>query len=351
MIEETPKAIEKTQIIAGETKKIAEYVAVPCSTEGKYELNTKITTIFGLESILEQNIDVNDCVNIQITPKVNEQAACGCTPVEYSFDVKNTGTFVETYNFGIEPYNEYASFSDDIIVLEPFETKTVSVFITLPCDVYGKENLTFYAETEGSRLMGSVPFSLLIEPCYDYTFEIQDSIDVCRYVEEKIPINIKNTAEIANSYTFDLEWAKFADLEYNWIFLWGGEQGYLNLSLDPGDIKEGSYDLIINSLSDRGEVALSKNLTINVEDCYGLEVSTFNKAKVVNCEGIEHVVEVYNPGTREENIAVNLTAPEFVSLLPFDSEIEAAIVVDKKAEELFGEFARLNKDVFPKDFV
>ncbi|MBW2967761.1 hypothetical protein KY362_04700, partial [Candidatus Woesearchaeota archaeon] len=122
----------------GEAKQVERFIKVPCSARGDYTLNTTVKTLFDTEKFLIQTLEVDNCDNVQIIPRFSGVATeCPCTPVQYSFDVVNTGNHIETYEISVEPYSDAISLSTDLIILEPGEKQEIIVFINLACGEYG----------------------------------------------------------------------------------------------------------------------------------------------------------------------------------------------------------------------
>ncbi|MFC1734104.1 hypothetical protein ACFL6I_27690, partial [candidate division KSB1 bacterium] len=298
----------------GESKTITNFVRAPCDIKGDYDLNTEFETVFGQKKEFTQTVTVKDCVNINLVMLETSLPVCPCSPAKYTFWLENTGTFLETYKLFID--SDYAEISEDILILEPQQGENVTVFITTPCGSYGDLEFTLNSYAEKSKMLAEFPFILRVAPCYNYTMESNAQYSVCQNMNNVIPINIKNTADVKNTYLLDAdaEWAIFENSSFT---LWGGEKAISNLNVYPVNIEPANYNITVNALTMRGEIRKSLNLAANVENCYSMNLmSPYEEFQVVISEESFIGLVLENDGTRASEYSLNITGAEWVTLEP-----------------------------------
>jgi len=208
----------------GERKEIKNFVNVPCYARGDYELTTKVKTLFDLEKTLTQTVHVDNCANVQLVQKSFTQETCPCSPVTYEFEITNTGQHTESYRINVTPFDDSASVSDPILVLEPGQSHTVYAFLSLPCDINGQQEFTLNALAEGTGILGELDFNLMIDSCYDFRLEPEDEYNICANVPNAVTVPITNIVDIANRYTLSVEGPMWAYVQNETAFAWGKQQ-------------------------------------------------------------------------------------------------------------------------------
>ncbi|MBW2964083.1 hypothetical protein KY363_01360 [Candidatus Woesearchaeota archaeon] len=298
-----------------EVKNIDRFIKVPCSARGEYTLNTTIRTIFDTVQVLEQKVNVQNCPNVQIIPKLSDsQSVCPCTPVQYNFDVINSGNHIEIYDISVEPYSQAISLSTDLLILEPGEKHEVSVFINLACGIYGEQEYTFNAKAQGTGMLGQTDFYIDIQKCYEYNVSISDTYGVCQGVENVIPFQIENAADIANEYTISIEGADWTSVENITLSAWGGETVDSSILLTPPNEPETSYEVTLKATSTRGEETVEKKITLETEKCYDyqlLESDGFFDA--IECEQSTNYLTLKNIGSRDTTYYFDLEGLEWLT--------------------------------------
>lgn len=303
----------------GEIKQVDRFIKVPCKKTGEYEFNTTIKTLFETEKVLEQKLTIQNCENVMINPHFTDKlSGCPCTPMQYSFDVINTGNHIETYELSVEPYSDGISMSADLIVLEPGEKQTIDVFINLECSQYGLKDFTFNAFARGTGILGQTDFSLDIQKCYDFDILAADDYIVCQGVPNIIPIQIENKASVANDFVIDAQANKgsndWIQVENPTLSAWSGETINSSILVTPPVETEGTYSLILNALATRGEESRTKNIGIETEKCYDYELTEGQYAlDSIACEEKNHEFTLMNIGSRETTYTIDLERNDWLT--------------------------------------
>ncbi|MFO8016652.1 MAG: hypothetical protein R6U32_06105 [Candidatus Woesearchaeota archaeon] len=296
----------------GERKEITNFVRVPCGIKGEYKIDTIIKTVFDTEKEFSQTIKAKDCVNIGLRMVKASAPVCPCSPAEYTFSVQNTGPFLETYNLEME--SEYAELSEDVLILEPQSKENVTVFITTPCGSYGDLDFTLKADTERSGMTAELPFNLQVAPCYNYTMGSPGQHSICQESGGSIPVTIKNTAEISNTYflSSDTEWTAFDNSS---IALAGGQEKTVNLNIFPYEVRTGTHNVTIDAVTARGEIRKTLSIAAEVEDCHSINMSAPEVwYQLVEGEEGPMPFNVKNDGSKASEYSFNHTGPEWLRL-------------------------------------
>ncbi|MFC1741267.1 hypothetical protein ACFL3V_01900 [Nanoarchaeota archaeon] len=301
----------------GELKTLEQFIKVPCSARGAYELNTSIRTLFDTEKVIRQAVNVQNCENVQIIPKSSDsQEVCPCTPVQYSFEVVNTGKHVEIYQISVEPFSDAISLSTDILILEPGEKQQVTVFINLECGRYGEQLFTFNAFAEGTKMLGQAEFGMDIKKCYDYSLVIDDEYEVCQGVPNVIPFKIVNNASIANTYSLfvDGDATEWVYTENSTVDVFGGETKEADIILFPPNEQESEYEITLTTLSARGQEQRSKNIKLETNMCHDYQlVQSEDALKATECKQKEHVFNLKNIGSRDTTYYVDVAGFDWLT--------------------------------------
>ena len=153
----------------GEHKTIYMNIKVPCSAKGAYSLETYITTKLDFKKVLKQEIEVRDVQNLQVIPVDYSETITPCKTAVFKFNVKNTGTFDETYEFSSEPLSDNTVFAPKKTTIGSGETRQVEMQVTPDCNVWGDYSLELYTNAKLSEAAAKTSgISLHIERDYDF---------------------------------------------------------------------------------------------------------------------------------------------------------------------------------------
>ncbi|MCX6707318.1 MAG: hypothetical protein NT001_04230, partial [Candidatus Woesearchaeota archaeon] len=311
----------------GESNKVYNFITAPCDTEGKYDLTTKIDTRFGLAKEFTQTVDVRKCVNIDVIQTKIPEQVCPCTPVRYDFVVKNTGDFLEMYSVNVSPSKEYVAISDDNFILGPGQSKEIYVFINTPCGMYGDFDFYLTVDAEKSGMRAEMPLKMHVNACYDYTLYSNEKYNVCQDTKNDFPVNIANTANVANSYSLstDSGWGFF---EPTSIFIPKNQNANLSLVLYPAGIPEGEYNLKLTTVSERGQLVVDKPIDVTVTNCYSINLYVDEIPDLVSCEQYTALAHAANDGSRENQYSFSLYGENWASLGLATANIKAGEIAD-----------------------
>jgi len=315
----------------GETKEQTIYINLPCDLEGNYNIIFNITTLFGKSKYVEQKLDVGSCKNIDLIAKDVFKESCPCSPVSYEFNIKNTGSYTETYLFDVSNYREYASFSESISTLSPGQSKDVFVYFNLPCNVYGLNNVDFIAEAKKSGFKALVPVQLKINSCYDFD-ATTNNINLCHDEKKNASLTIYNLANISNQFDISSD-SKAITILNSSIFV--GKKGSVIVPffVDGEKANIGENNVTIKVFAVRGETEKNVPLTLNIERCNAISLSSEKlKDRISAGEQKIYKIKITNNGTKQNIYKLNLDGADWFKLsdyaviVPPNSEREVNLI-------------------------
>jgi PGF-pre-PGF domain-containing protein len=302
----TPKEIN---LKPGQSQNILITYAIPCGKKGKQTLEIKASTKFNLEKEFKQKVIVQKIQNIELLPINYSQVIKPCKTALYQFNLKNIGPFQETYTLTFEqPFGKYISLNFNQITLAPNQEAPIYMYLTPSCEIYGNYTIPFSIKTTYTKLQAKTFIYLLVNRAYDYDLKqgypynqnkefIENDVgsiySLCSNSRETIPVEITNNADLINNYDIEInapEWATIS--KYN-IELNQTQKEIVELNLNTFK-QSGEFNIILTTLSKLGEIRKTKNLTLNIENCYEPELSTIENKKKVLLD--------FNPTTKQLNI-------------------------------------------------
>ena len=284
---------------------------------------------------------------------------CPCSNQAYTITVENTGTTTSSYRvIAGEATRDWATFSPDRFVLNPRQRGAFSVIVNSACNIEGDFDSEIFVATD-SGLAKVVKQTIKFSQCYDYSLEegkvadIDEKIEfsgleghylLCKNEQRTIPIKIQNNENFGNIYTLLLDAPEWAKLSVDKVQLEGKKSGIFLINFDTTNI-EGEFNFKLNAISELGEVQRKKNIEVNVEECYALQVD-FEKEKDTVCGGEDKNYDIIleNSGTLEQVIDLGLDAPEWadfgnISLIELESgEREIVTLNVEPGDDVSGKF-------------
>ena len=318
-------------LMPGKSTYVYNYIRFPKSEQGKYDLKVNIKTNIGLVKEFTQIINTDLCNNNVLLASNFNQTATPCVDMVYDFTIKNPSTYIETYIFGLDRFEEYADISVNPLILGPGEVGKVKLTLNLDCSIYGDYLLNFYSNAQGSDIDMKVPLLVNIEKAYDYDlitgnlfdnnegkldkpFVPKSKYTICGGHNKSIQIMIDNMAYVGNNFFYDLVGPEWGALYGNTASLNGHENLITYLDLVPGKDLTGEYKFVINANSQRGSVKVQEVVNVNVIDCYGLIVDVPKQKSLPNCKYSEIEFDVQNTGKFDSDISLEIEAPDYVTL-------------------------------------
>ncbi len=277
-----------TYLAAGASKIVPVYVKAPCDIEGTYSFKLNFVISAGLtsEKELVQNLVVRKVNNLQVTYQENA-TGCPCTPLNYIINIKNTGTFEESYQILPKSFKDYVTFSQTIVTISPQETKKIIATLNLPCSKFGYLPFVLEVDSLNSKIMSQMTLVANVNQCYGFSLSGPANMTACKESVSTHQYTIYNNANITNTYDITLKGSKYSYLDGNELTLQPGQVGTFNLIVDPAKPKflqkavDDNLSIVVKS--NLGNTVAEKDLVIDVEKCYDLHFNdSFNVKNVVS---------------------------------------------------------------------
>ena len=302
--------------------------SVPCGKKGNYDLKLHINTDLNLEKTLKQKIVVEKPQNIEVLPVEFSKRIKPCNTASYQFNLKNTGEFDETYSLKFEkPFGLYANVSFNNVVLRPSQEVPLYIDITPPCNFYGNHTIPFSIKTLNTKLYAKTFAYLNIDRAYDYSLRLGEIGDkfiehdegeiysLCTNSEETILLKLKNNADFANIYSLNLKSPKWVKLSNNQIGLNKSQEKTVQISINTLGI-EGDFSVVLDVISELGDIQKTENITLSVENCYEPSISTLDNKKefVLDYNSVKIPLNVENKGSKTAKYEIILDTEDWLSL-------------------------------------
>ncbi|MFH0867976.1 MAG: hypothetical protein V1831_01570 [Candidatus Woesearchaeota archaeon] len=255
---------------------------------------------------------------------------CPCSNQAYTIIVQNTGSAASSYRvFAGSDAAEWVTFSPSKFVLNPGQRGSFFVFVNSECNIQGKYDLEVFIATDNG-VTKSIKQVLEFSQCYDYSLEQGNVVDesgesiqflqhdtnyaLCKDEQKIMPILITNNENFENRYRMFIDAPEWAALNVDTVKLSGKKSGIFFINLDMAGV-EGKFDFKLNTISELGKVQRRKDIVVNVEECYALELEVEKENDVV-CSGEDKSYDVLikNTGTLKQNIKLELDNPTWASL-------------------------------------
>jgi uncharacterized membrane protein len=324
-------------LIADEQGVIYSYISPPSTAlPGDYELTVNVK---GNNEVREakHNIKVTDCHAAALSIDSSSKTSCTCEEAVFLLTLKNSGGYLESYNIFAEgTAKKWVTLSDSVVIVGPGEEKAVKAYVKAPCDVYGKYDITFKAQSTTSLSVSTTKASLDIKPCYEYSLEIPKSYySLCEDDSLKIPLKVNNLGTADNLYTLSLNAPEWINLENKQAIVKSLQSYDTNVIVNPPYLASGNFTLLIEGVSKTGDVKKSVDAKINVEKCYNVLVDIDkDKDRLCNAVSNKYQVMIKNTGKYTNSFDVNI-------------DIEWASLSESRLELKSDESKTIDLDVHP----
>ena len=198
----------------GDVKDVRQFIRPPCSAEGAYQNTVVIQTLFQTTKKIGQEFTVPLCNNIVAVPVRNTAISCPAQPMQFQFMLANPLSYPEVYDISVAPKDvaltnggaalaeKSVSISERSMLLGPQQKKKLLVFVQMPSSVYGEASFDVIIKTRNSGLEMKLPLRATINQCYGFQVSIPSTIKFCTEFENRLPLELANTALIQNEYQF-----------------------------------------------------------------------------------------------------------------------------------------------------
>jgi uncharacterized membrane protein len=315
--------VPKSMLLApGERQTIDVFLKAPCNLEGAYDLKIRVDNVQQPKE-LHQLLTIQSADNIFFSIEASRISTCPCTGITVPFTLKNKGNFFERYEIYTETNEDVYSIVPANVGVLPGDTVSGFLNFRTPCDAYGDFSAPLTVRSVNANSRAQVQMDVTVNQCYDFSLTAPSYIRACQDAVTYVPINISNTADIANAYTMEL------DDEPRWTRLLGNQialdphsSGYTELELFPAHVEPGNYSLLLSAETEIGTLEAERSIQVEVPICYGVELGLPTSVDLCE-ETIAVPFNVTNTGEVAQPINITIDAEEFMSLSDGQLEIGA----------------------------
>ena len=281
---------------------------------GNYKLDVLVNSAQAGQSTKALNVLVSDCHSVSITAESNIAESCSCQPKDIKFSLANTGKYAENFAVSLSgPAARYAASTLSEAKLASKETREFTVAVNTPCNVFGKQDLTVTASSKDSSAVSSSQVAFNSLSCYGFDVQPDKNyLSFCENSEAKIPIVIKNSGAVDNTFLLALTGPSWATMESTSISLLGGRQGTANLILFPSFGVSGDFKTKVKVTDEKSQTSVEKEITANVLKCYNTDVKIAAEEDTI-CPFTSKAYEVSlaNNGKYNEDYAITVAGADF----------------------------------------
>lgn len=214
----------------------------------------------------------------------NEVSACSCGIFSTQLVVKNTGTITSSYQiFSGGSAAKWATLAEDSFVLEPGETKTIVVYVNLPCGIEGRYALDLNVTTlfGNSRV---VEQSIDAGVCQNFELIAKESFkEGCPCTPTPYEFVISNTGSYAETFSLSLsKFNEYASFSESILTLLPGEKKEIFVYLNLPCMIYGLNDIEFVAMAKKSGFKAISPLQLKINPCYDFEINVSN---VALCQG------------------------------------------------------------------
>ena len=292
------------ELLSGEIQDVSIMVDAPCKILDK-DLKIKVTSTVGDNYNIVKQLLTGKCQNLDVKLYADKAEINPCEELEYELLIENLGSFTETYSISSN-YDVFWDLEETDVEIASESSEIVPVTITPACDVYGNTTVEFVVVAKNNNLQTILQHNVAINKNYDYTVSIDESIKLCEESPENFEIEIENEVDVSNNYNLKLIGApSFVKLSSKNLSLEGEATGIVNLELNVQEGKHiGFYEFSLQTTSEYGDISKENNISLNISDCYNLDIEILNKGKSFCFREGKLNVNVTNLGTMKEEISL-----------------------------------------------
>ncbi|OIO39877.1 hypothetical protein AUJ10_04305 [Candidatus Pacearchaeota archaeon CG1_02_31_27] len=311
-------------INTGESKIIYSYITPKSTTKpGRYTLVIKVDDGSSIKEVAHEII-VENC-HETIVSIDSAKSSCPCDKVSFDLTIKNNGEYLEDYEISLGGLlAKWATLSQKEITINSKKEKKVSVSIEVPCNVYGKYDLTATVKSKISEFESESSTSLDIKPCYEFKVEPEKNYySICEKEIKSIPVVIKNQGTADTLYSIKLTGPEWANLEKQQITIKKESEDNFIITLNPPYETQGSFDLKLRILSQYGNIEKESEIKVDVRKCYNVQLE-LEKSEDKICNGLSNTysILVRNNGESKNNFILTSSNVSWAQLSSKNLEIE-----------------------------
>lgn len=318
-------------VITGQNA-VYSYVSPPSTAlPGEYALLVSIKNERGETKTAYHGISITDC-HASVLSVDKDKTTCACEESAFLITLKNSGSYLESYNLFVEgAASKWATLSDSILIIGPGEEKSSKAFVKAPCDVYGRYELTFKAKASTSLSVATAKANIDIKPCYDYSLGIDKNYySLCENEKISIPLKLNNLGTSDSDYDLKISGPDWMNIENSRMFVKSLQSSETNILANPPYLVKGNFTLNVEATSKIGGLKKTVESKINVEKCYDVLVDAVKeKDRLCNAVSNKYEVIIKNTGRFSNSYDLSINS-DFATLS--ESRISLSAGEEKSVE-------------------
>lgn len=223
---------------------------------------------------------------------------------------------------------DFLIYSKELNWISPFqfsldknEIRQVKVPINIPCRIQGQYALNLYIKTP--TLIKNIPLTINVKRCPNIEVNTVNYQEACPGQQIKFPIEIKNTGNFKETYSFDLDkYKQYSLIDYKALAIDPGKSAKFNLYLNIPLTFEDEYNFTFITKTKYSKLTASTSLSFKASPCYKYSLDYDNNYTLCQDTEEEIKINVKNQGSYKELIAFSLDAPKWISLDKNELELE-----------------------------
>lgn len=306
-------SITQFSLAQGEELTFLVYADPGCTEQQKQEYIVEVKSSFGREQSIKKILDIRKCQNLHFT--IQDLGATNIAdPIPFTINVRNVADFTDTFkmDFG----ESRVSFDQSHFTLFPDESLALNGTFYPPVDFSGDYKLQITLSSEKNNLQETKEHIFTIENRYDHVLLLDTQIDVCSRVTSKHNILLQNLYDNSNTYDIQVDGPEFVTSLQDMVSTTALGNKNISLAINPTTGDEGTYTATITATSNYGQIQKTRDVELNVVDCYDFEVSSETLQDTACCGLKEYELTIQNNGLQEQTYNLVSDAPAW-----FTSEI------------------------------
>ncbi|MBL7206533.1 MAG: hypothetical protein ISS36_02960 [Candidatus Aenigmarchaeota archaeon] len=300
-----------------------EVINLNIDTEGL--VGTKTITVRATDgSITKQAsavLAVENCYDGELVVNPESISACPFTGVNFTANVRNTGTRSDTFSIGFV-YDGKTNPEFTNITLAPGVSKNFDFSLSI-ANEEGLKRLDVFATSQYTSMTTSTPVSIKsINACYSASIRPdKDNVDIRTSKATLIPVTVRNTGDVAQTYNLGVDGPEWVFLRPNTLHLRPDEEEKTYIYISPIYYTlEGDYVVTLSANTARSQTTAKVKVSVKSNITGPLVTSDTGRVcgerGLVDCDETaqqQPIVTEPNITTPEPNITTpepNITTPE-----------------------------------------
>lgn len=269
---------------ANSVKEISVFARAPCEAKGEYNNYLKFTVEDENPTVYELNqlVSVKKINNLEINLIDYHESECPLDLMTFEFEVSNIGTFTDNYVISLGKYDEMFDLNAGNLRLLEGTSQIVKVTGRFTPEYYGNFTIPVKVESKNNGFVAQIDLYAEVLRCHGFSLNGSSDISVCQDGDGlSESFRLDNLADFANEYDIDLVGEpSFVDLPGNYLELNANSYGLIPVGINPqskegrfGKEYLGQYNFSIVAESKYGDLEVKKDVSLNVNRCYDLNLS------------------------------------------------------------------------------